>query len=146
MARRAGRADERPVAMFSQRRRNQTGGHHTALCGWRAKSGRAPTMAMNRVACTNRETRRNQRPGTRFSSTPCRASRAKKTKVLAPARAASEAAVRTVPEGFSCQLPRMSQPKKPAKGAVRDIAYATNTRRSEEHTSELQSLRHLVCR
>src|SRR5262245_7754360 len=31
-------------------------------------------------------------------------------------------------------------------GAIRPLAVSSETRRSEEHTSELQSLRHLVCR
>src|SRR5260370_12987067 len=92
MASRAGRAEARPVTMASQSLTNQTGGHHAALCGWRAKSGSAPTVAMNRVACTKRETRRKQRPGTKLRNTPFRAHRAKKNKVLGPTRAADPAA------------------------------------------------------
>src|SRR5438045_9344069 len=39
-----------------------------------------------------------------------------------------------------------STPSAPSRGRARGCTSSTRSLRSEEHTSELQSLRHLVCR
>ena len=120
MASSAGRAVGDPVTSASQSLTNHDGGHHNAPAGWRPSSGRAPTVTMNSAACTNWDTRMNQRPGTRFNRMPCTASRLKKTKLQPPASAAKVALPMTGPEGFSIQRPEMTQAKNPASGPVSD--------------------------
>src|SRR5262245_64335484 len=50
-------------------------------------------------------------------------------------------------EGTLCAERHRGEPKRQLRGDERRaVVFACDERRSEEHTSELQSLRHLVCR
>src|SRR5262245_65049255 len=79
------------------------------------------------------------------------------TATLTPATAAVDAAARptptvmnglTVPRRAGCSMKRHERYAKPIDAAAKAVATAKvgAAPRSEEHTSELQSLRHLVCR
>src|ERR1035438_7773053 len=65
-----------------------------------------------------------------------------------PAASTSSASTPTTRTSSSCPPPSTSPPSSPSPTAPTAASSPTpsTTTRSEEHTSELQSLRHLVCR